>query len=552
MKRTKKAIASLAIAGMALTMIPFNALAEGAFPTRLAGVKAEQTAVAIADQTGWTGTAILASSTSYGMVDSLTAGPLSTVLKAPILLTEAGNTLNADTKAELTKLNVKTVYVTSGTAVISQEVINELKGMNITVESLGGIDRFETSVNIAKKMVTLGAKVSKAAVAYGWQYQDALSISSIASAQTESILLTDKDTIPPSVKAFLTENKSINTTDVIGGTAVISDAVKDQLPSATRYFGNTAYDTNVAVLKAFDSVLKYDHVFIANGKTAVDAMTGAPLAAKYNASIVLTNGALNEGTNYVLNKQSSSSIATALGGTAVIPDSVLKGTTTTTQLDRWMNNFVSIFNVYGMINNRFSFNFDNGSGTLAINSSKMKTDPVSSLYTTIVDQMRDGSISWTEMNIINTKMQEITFNNVPFNTYIANKLNGKPHSATAIAYFKSPSPETYKALVAALANNDEYSELINVLNDMSLIQGGKVIPQPTIQGQTLLKILVDEDSDHSSKIGEIITGNSYTIEEVKAQFGINVTNTGDLKFSDLSSKYIGLQFSNQTYWFLVK
>ena len=54
MKKTKKALASLAIAGMALTMVPFNAFATGSVPNRLFGTTAAQTAVAIADQTGWT------------------------------------------------------------------------------------------------------------------------------------------------------------------------------------------------------------------------------------------------------------------------------------------------------------------------------------------------------------------------------------------------------------------------------------------------------------------------------------------------------------------
>ena len=54
MKKTKKALASLAIAGMALTMVPFNAFATGPVGTRLSGNTAAQTAVAIADQTGWT------------------------------------------------------------------------------------------------------------------------------------------------------------------------------------------------------------------------------------------------------------------------------------------------------------------------------------------------------------------------------------------------------------------------------------------------------------------------------------------------------------------
>ena len=203
MKKTKKALASLAIAGMALTMVPFNAFATGTVPMRLAGTTAAQTAVEIADQTGYTGTAILASSASYGASDALTAGPLAAFLKAPILLQEPGAVLNADTKAELMKLNVKKVYVTSGTAVISQAVLDQLAGMGISVESLGGVDRFETSVNIAKKLVALGAPVKKVAVAYGWLNQDALSIAAIASAANEPIILTEKAGLSASAHGVL-------------------------------------------------------------------------------------------------------------------------------------------------------------------------------------------------------------------------------------------------------------------------------------------------------------------------------------------------------------
>ncbi|KGK91216.1 cell wall-binding protein [Desulfosporosinus sp. HMP52] len=322
MRKTKKALATLAIAGMTLSMLPFNALASG-MPQRLAGITAADTAVKIAEQTGWTGSAILASSASYGMVDALTSGPLASFLEAPILLQEAGSELNEATKAELEKLEVKTVYVTSGTAVISQAVLDQLEEMDITVVPLGGNDRFETSVNIASKMVELGASINKVAVAYGWSNQDALSIASIAAAQTQPILLTEVNSIPESVEDFLSENESIIATDVIGGTAVISEDVKTKLPDATRHSGVTAYDTNVEVLKAFDDVLEYDKVFLANGETAIDALAGAPLAAQFKAGIVLTDGDANEGTEYIIDKMSDASIVTALGGTAVIADSVL-------------------------------------------------------------------------------------------------------------------------------------------------------------------------------------------------------------------------------------
>jgi putative cell wall-binding protein len=284
MKKTKKALASLAIASMALTTVPFNVFAAGTVPTRLAGTTAAQTAVQIADQTGWTGTAILASSASYGMVDALTAGPLASYLKAPILLTGAGSTLDADTKAELTKLAVKTVYVTSGTAVISQGVLNELTGMGITVVPLGGIDRAATSVNIAKKMTG----VTKVAVANG--LQDALSIAAVASAANEPILLTDKNALPASVADYLAANSGITSSDVIGGTGIISDAVKAMLPGATRHAGMSAYDTNSQVIQDFASALEFGNVYVASGVTGIDALAGAPLAAQTKSPIVLTDG----------------------------------------------------------------------------------------------------------------------------------------------------------------------------------------------------------------------------------------------------------------------
>ena len=54
-------------------------------------------------------------------------------------------------------------------------------------------------------------------------------------------------------------------------------------------------------------------------------MAGAPLAAKYNAGIVLYNGATNEGIAYVSSKLSTTSVVIALGGTAVVPEVLRTG-----------------------------------------------------------------------------------------------------------------------------------------------------------------------------------------------------------------------------------
>jgi len=297
---------------------------------RLGGFDQYETAAKITDQ-GWTITsdnAILAPGMAANMVDALAAGPLATKLKAPILLTEGGK-LNPYAKAELIRLKVKTVYVVSGSAVIKQGVLDELGRLPVSVVPLGGTTQYDTAVNIAQKMGQMGV-VTKIAVATGDRNitpADALSIAPIAGAQGMPIILTEKGALPVNVKTFLDSVKAtITESDIIGGTGVVADTVKAQLPgTVNRYFGKTAYDTNVAVLKAFDGVLKYDHVFVANGETAIDALAGAPLAALYNAGIVLTNKATNEGTSFVRSKESSTSIVTALGGTSVVPDSVLTG-----------------------------------------------------------------------------------------------------------------------------------------------------------------------------------------------------------------------------------
>jgi len=86
-------------------------------------------------------------------------------------------------------------------------------------------------------------------------------------AANQPILLTNKDSLPAGVAAYLTANPGIATSDVIGGTGVISEAVKAMLPSATRHAGSTAYDTNNQVVQDFDSVLTYSDVYLGGLKT---------------------------------------------------------------------------------------------------------------------------------------------------------------------------------------------------------------------------------------------------------------------------------------------
>ena len=137
--------------------------------------------------------------------------------------------------------------------------------------------------------------------------------------------MTEKNELPACVRNYLTANPGITSSDVIGGTAIISEAVKVTLPNATRHAGYSAYDTNNKVIQDFVSSIKFDQVYVANGVTGIDALAGAPLAAQTKSAIVLTDGVGAVAGAFVNGKITSNSVVTALGGTAVVSARALAG-----------------------------------------------------------------------------------------------------------------------------------------------------------------------------------------------------------------------------------
>jgi len=307
MMKTKKVLVSLVIAGMALTMAPFNVFADnGVTTTRIFGADRFGTAVAIADA-GWTAadTAILAPATDSDLVCALLAAPLAGKA-SPILLTDK-NTLTAATQAELVKLGVKRVYVVGDIDQTVVDQVNSLEGVVATV--LKGVDRTDTAVAIASKLTNpVGAFV----VGYG-ALPDALSVASYAAANNYLILVTNPDgSLPDSEAAYKGSNVYI-----IGGPTLVAD-----ISGAIRLFGSDRFATNQAVLGAL--TYKYDNIYVANGTDdhLVDSLVASSLAAASGAPIILgdTNG--SAAAALVHAKLAANAVITALGGASVVPDVV--------------------------------------------------------------------------------------------------------------------------------------------------------------------------------------------------------------------------------------
>jgi len=293
--------------------------------TRLGGYDRYGTAVQIADY-GWqsASTAVLAPSSDLNMVDALASSSLAKAVDGPILLSD-NDSVPSDTMNELKKLGVKKVYMVSGTAVISAKVESDLSAAGIQTVRLGGYDRYETAVNIAKEIQAI-KPFQEVVVTNAFANVDAISIAPIAAAKGIPVLLVDKDSVPTVVSDFI-NSSGINKTYVIGGTAVVSDSVKDEFPNALRLGGNDRFDTNTEVLKEFKNLIAGGKMFFANGNdtSLIDSLAGAPMVAKVRGAIVLANKeSVPDGTKGFIETNIALKNPGILGGTAVILDSTVQ------------------------------------------------------------------------------------------------------------------------------------------------------------------------------------------------------------------------------------
>lgn len=273
---------------------------------------------------GWSSsdTVILANGMDYP--DALTAAPLAGKYNAPILLSR--NTTLAsqpDLKASLMNKGVKNVIIIGGETAISNGIQNEIASLGINVRRIGGRDRYETSVLIAKEVGVNNGEIS---LAYGMSFADGLSISSVAAKRQSPILLTRTDYIPDVVKAFINEN-NINKTYIIGSTTVITDGVVSQTKGPERLGGANRYETNAKIFQRFKSELNLDSVFIASGLSFPDALSSSALAAKNGNFVLLSNIRQVEGTvrNILTEIRPQVNNIYVLGSNVVIADNILTG-----------------------------------------------------------------------------------------------------------------------------------------------------------------------------------------------------------------------------------
>jgi cell wall-associated NlpC family hydrolase len=282
--------------------------ASGTQMNRLSGVDRYETSVKIS-QRGWSSANTVVIAVGSNFPDALAGAPLASKYNAPILLV-AKDGIPYTVKKELDRLNAKNAYILGGTSVISKNIESQLKNLGITSTRIAGEDRYETAAKIAK---LVGG--SKAVVTYGGDFPDSLAIAPMAASNNMPILLTEKRYVPENTKQAL---KNYSSSILVGGTGVVSDSVKGQLPNAKRISGRDRYETATKVAETYYS--SSNKTMIATGESFADALTGSVLAAKTSSPVMLVQSDnVPSSVQNTIEKMDINHF-TIIGGTAVITE----------------------------------------------------------------------------------------------------------------------------------------------------------------------------------------------------------------------------------------
>ncbi|MFI5100228.1 MAG: cell wall-binding repeat-containing protein, partial [Actinomycetes bacterium] len=308
--------------------------------TRVWGATRQDTSVATSHATFPTGgsadAVVLAD--SYHFPDALSGAPLARFVNGPLLLTPgAQSTVWPSVVTEIARVlgsTSKPVYILGGTGSVSQADQDQLGALGYSVHRIGGANRYETSLNIAKFMGQGASAPGELLLATGTDFPDGLSAGAAAASywtpvQTGgAVLLTNGAAMYPAIKTYVDAALAAQTlgrrvyVTTVGGLADKAYAGTASNPKISAV-GADRYTTSAYVAEIHFGAQA--SVAIATGTSFPDALSGGAYAGAINAPLLLVPSSLvNEAHEfdevpYFLNIASGAIVdAYIFGGTGVV------------------------------------------------------------------------------------------------------------------------------------------------------------------------------------------------------------------------------------------
>lgn len=233
--------------------------------------------------------------------DALGGSALAGVLDAPILLVEQSS-IPASTRAEIARLGARRAIILGGTGVVDGNVQAALEEMHLSVERIGGKDRYDTAERIAAQVISrLGSRYDGTIfLATGEDFPDALAAAPIAVRQNWPLLLVHPSHGLTAGSTGIMRGPQVRSAVILGGDGAVSDSVANEVvmeletANVTRLKGNNRYETaaTVATFAVTDARANGGHgwnrVGLSTGKDFPDALSGGVLQGKSGGVMLLT------------------------------------------------------------------------------------------------------------------------------------------------------------------------------------------------------------------------------------------------------------------------
>lgn len=234
--------------------------------------------------------------------EAVVAASVAGRLGAPVLMTPPDH-VRDDALEFLDQVRVSSVLLVSTdsgpTRSIDVAVDEQLRDAGLTVERIGGSDRYMTGVAVAERLGAVGTLGSDAAaiIASGEVFADALVAGPLSAHGAHPVLLTPQDRLHSAVADYL-RDAEIERVVVMGGTAALSEAVETSISalgiSVDRMAGATRFETAIqagqfAAQHSSGGCFATGRVGLARARVPFDSFSAGPLMARQCAPLVLTD-----------------------------------------------------------------------------------------------------------------------------------------------------------------------------------------------------------------------------------------------------------------------
>jgi len=216
--------------------------------TRLAGSNRYATARAVIGMESVSGgTVYVAQGQTFA--DALPAGAAANAAGSALVLVKPGS-VPGPSQAALDAINPDRIVLVGGTMVVSESVESALRSRYGDVVRVSGPNRYATAVAVSKYQYPTEA--GAVIIATGDGFIDALASAPLAAYKQAPLLLVPKQSVPSDVMSEIRRLKP-QEIFIIGGTAVVSDEVEQQIASSfptasvTRIAGSNRYATAKAI-----------------------------------------------------------------------------------------------------------------------------------------------------------------------------------------------------------------------------------------------------------------------------------------------------------------